>query len=1060
MIFNKTTKSENSLKTAIKNGILSNPDNFIFDKIINKETKRFITHTNANLLIKEGKPSNNFIMPPNFLFYKKFYVNTKANKTIIEKNKSLDIAISHKKKIDSLKTKKYDFFSLTKKQTPTALKPFFKYDYSFNLPSKIDAIEKPEQVNNIELVFRNSYKYLVSKNNLQDYKVQFVVDADNKFLSSSYNSDPETALSDLINKITALIQEYENFEFYIKNLSISFLKPDMSYIGASDLKFNEKMEVLGNKEYRIINTISFSNCLYHAFILGENPSKLTYFMNNNDALINTAKQLKKRLNPSNKMLSTFETIQELADYKKRMINVYDSILNLSETYKPKKDNNKSPVNIQIVNNHAKAMIPWADIDPKIKFEKDEEIKINSESRDKCTLIIKKNKPSEYDGKIAVWDIECTPDDDGNFKSYAVGLAYEDKYISFWGLDCLNQFMDFINKNFLFFNNYTFYAHNGGKFDFVLLIRESLINYKNIHIDPKSVVELNKAFIGASLVKGDLRINFKDSLRLLPQSLKALCLDFNVKYKKLDEKIKHDDINLKNYNSKSIFPLLYIYLRNDCLGLIEILKTFSLSVYKETNINITSCYTGASLAKKNYFSNYYNHLKNPIYTLSDDIDNFIRKGYAGGRNEAFHIGKIQEKIYYLDFTSLYPYTGTFKLPYDKPTQSTIDDYKILTLEDLKSRFGFYNVMVRTIDKTKKPIHGMKSKNGLFIFPILDSWTLFEGLFTEEIKEGIKNKIYEYQFLEGYEFKNAAFLKNTFIEGFENKAKAKLEGNEALSLCYKVIINSTYGFFGLNRRRDGIKVFHKDASGMIPILLNNKLISYCDYGDYSFVRCYNDLNIKDFNVSIASAISSYARIRLWKAINDIEQKGGKVYYCDTDSIICNLDISKHPDLMAAYMSDGKGDALGTLKNECVDKIKKELKGMVKDKKISSQESKDIFDNQLKIDDNFNHFDELIISGCKFYSLKKTLYNGVEIEINKLKGFKQTDEDTLNFNTFELLNNKEIDFIEQDQLQFVCPKSFYTSESDKFRITTKKTLKKFKINYSKGLINESGEITPLII
>jgi hypothetical protein len=1031
VILNKKTKRYNTLKTAIKNGLYENPNNFdlgfyYIDPIKNK----FVSEKIAKSYLKDGKT---------ILFDKQNqkynYINNKFEEP----------------------TKTYNTFQKTADILPSELKPFYKKDYSLSLDSPLDIISNPiKNIDKILNTFINSYKYLSINEGLQDYKIQLVLYGKNNYFSVAYNSDFNEALKNIKSKLESLINEYADFTFIVDELIISFLKPDMSYIGSSDIKINKNLEILGNKEFRIINTFSYSNCLYHAFILCENTSKLSYFMNNTESLINTSKQLKKRLNPTNKMLSTFETIQELADYKKRVINIYDSVLKLTKTFKPSKDNKKSPINIQIVNNHAKALIPWSEIDESIKFDNDdEEIKIKSNERNKSTIINKKfNSNNLYDDKIAVWDIECSPDENGNFKSYALGVAYEDKYISFWGLDCIKQFIDFLNKNFSFFNNWTFYAHNGGKFDFLLLLREGLLDFKNIIIDSKNLVELNKSFIGVSLLKDDLKINFKDSLRLLPQSLDSLCREFNVKYKKLKETIKHSDITLQNFNSREIYPHLYLYLRNDCLGLLEILKSFSLNVFNDTKINITSCYTGASLSKKNYFLNYYDSKKTPIYTLSDDIDEFIRKGYNGGRNEAFHIGKIEGKIYYLDFTSLYPYTGTFKLPYGLPKQSNLEDYKTLTLEDLKNRFGFYNVLVKTIDKTKKPIHGIKSKNGLFVFPIFENWTQLNGLFTEEIKIGLKNNIYEYQFLEGYEFENSTFLKKFFIDAFNKKSEAKINGNKALSLCYKIVANSGYGYWGLRcKSRDGIKIFHQDQSGIIPILISNKLMSYCDYGNYTFVRCYNDLKIKDYNVSIASAISSYARIRLWNAINDIEIKGGNVFYCDTDSIMTNLDISKYPDLMEKYMWDGKGDALGCLKNECADDILSELKN-----KYSKEESKNIFDNQLKIDNNFNSFDELIIGGCKFYSIKKTLYNGDVIEINKLKGYKN-DNDDLNFDLFDMLNNNSINEISQNQIQFVAPKSFYTSINDKFRITTKKILKKFKINYTKGYVDNSGNIKPLI-
>ena len=45
------------------------------------------------------------------------------------------------------------------------------------------------------------------------------------------------------------------------------------------------------------------------------------------------------------------------------------------------------------------------------------------------------------------------------------------------------------------------------------------------------------------------------------------------------------------------------------------------------------------------------------SLSNSADKFIRDFYYGGRVEIFHLGRVPgDKIYYYDFTSLYPAMG--------------------------------------------------------------------------------------------------------------------------------------------------------------------------------------------------------------------------------------------------------------------------------------------------------------------------------------------------------------------------------------------------------------------
>ena len=98
-----------------------------------------------------------------------------------------------------------------------------------------------------------------------------------------------------------------------------------------------------------------------------------------------------------------------------------------------------------------------------------------------------------------------------------------------------------------------------------------------------------------------------------------------------------------------------------------------------------------------------------------------------------------------------------------------------------------------------------------------------------------------------------------------------------------------------------------------------MNYTEIGKYGIARVLKDLPIKDFNVGVASAISSYSRCRLWSLIDGIESKGKQVFMCDTDSVITDAKLNDYPDLMEEFMWDGCGDALGSLKNEADDHLK---------------------------------------------------------------------------------------------------------------------------------------------
>ena len=68
------------------------------------------------------------------------------------------------------------------------------------------------------------------------------------------------------------------------------------------------------------------------------------------------------------------------------------------------------------------------------------------------------------------------------------------------------------------------------------------------------------------------------------------------------------------------------------------------------------------------------------------------------------------------------------------------------------------------------------------------------------------------------------------------------------------------------------------GKAPVwayLKDGKLKDESDIGNYTLLRVLNDLEVTDFNVGIASAITSYARCEITNLLNDIESKGHKVF-----------------------------------------------------------------------------------------------------------------------------------------------------------------------------------------
>jgi hypothetical protein len=969
-------------------------------------------------------------------------------------------------------------------------------------------------------------------------------------LRTTYEPNSAAALASIIAKKQSAEEEYEGLDWDFETILVNRIITPLGGQGGG------RSEAVANKTWLALDKKSKTNCFYNSVSAirlftkktneGDNEYKLRIETLLSDIpetmkkVGDLAKNLKRGFQPSITNIVDLRVIKEYVDYVYGLANqpniyiqlynnIFEKIYTIVPTGLQVEDCKKyRRFEIQLINNHYIPLIRWKDIGvapyisppvSPVNSDEDEDYVIKKYNN-------KKNKQTgewekiviPYNKKIAAYDIEATPNGNprGDFTNFCVSFVWRDiepPYDiirkSWYGLDCIKHFIDYVSDNMDFFTGYTIYAHNNGKFDMIQVFKDYLLTDTTcpLKINPEGLIPLNGAYIGVSTYNEVGEVKWKDSLKMLPAALAKLAQEFNVPHKKLDKvklpdgrevAINHDEVNIHNIDDYDIKHSQREYCEWDSMCLLEILELFSKDVYEATGLNITDCFTGASLSKKHYYKNFYNKFRYPIYHLSTKNDKFIRNSYYGGRNEAHYIGKYNHKVYYYDFTSLYPSEGRLKLPYGSPSKVNPD-----ILEYYSSRggewnsmsalpFGFYKVKVKTLDTNRKPLHAIKN-NGRLTFPIFEDYTEIT-LFSEEIKLGFKCKQYDYQFLEGIQFKSSKFMKEFFIDGFSKKGKAKAEGLAALALCYKIIINSGYGFWGLNTLgkdgigRDGVNIYEKDTMDFWDLLNSGGLVNIGTMGNYNIVRANKELEIADFNVGVASAITSWARIRIWNFIDDIEKKGGKILYMDTDSAIINISMKEHQDIMKEYCWDGNGDELGSMKNEADDEVMDYFKGKVKkenpdwDKDAIKSAAKVMYKKQEELDGGDLHWDRFIGGGCKQYALQKICYDGGKVEICKMKGYsKGNGGRKLKYEDFTKLINaywkqreiedkyekkcKEMmeeirektnaDIISQEQVQFRCPLSYHLTD---IRVEKWKVKKEFRVGYTKGIVQRDGWVKPL--
>lgn len=793
--------------------------------------------------------------------------------------------------------------------------------------------------------------------------------------------------------------------------------------------------------------------------------------------------------------------------------------------------------------------------------------------------------NDRDIRIGAYDLEATPNgvEGDMFRAYRLSFAYNVveknkfkriKTVTFGGKDCINKWFDWLYENRDELAGYTLYAHNGGKFDVLLLLNDYILKDTSRWVlEEGSLIVLNGAYLSFCLTskEGEIdKINsidhkktstkhlkksiqkkkekggdgiesiltFRDSMRLLPGSLKKLCDEFDVEHKKLSEVVNFEEVNITNcfgghINSHRPFSdpkfkielCNYVYCNYDVIGLLEILNKFSKSVYDACEgINITDCITGASLSKKHYFNNFYDKKLTPVYNLSNKFDEFCRAGYFGGRCEAFYIGEMKKKLYYYDFTSLYPDVGRCRLPYGEPKEVeeyVIDRwnewYKSGRFMNLSPIRGIVKVRVKTKNYDALPLHACKDNHRL-TFAHFGEWTELT-MWYRELEYGIGLDIYEYELIAGIEFLgghhtyvltsymnspankknkkdrehfwNEGILKDFFEDAVNKKALAKKNGQPALAQAYKIIANSGYGFWGLNANgdgegRDGMSIVKEDDDYFWELMAKGCVSNLGKIGDYILVRTAMRMSVKDFNVSIATAICSEARMKTYRFLKAVRDNGCNILYCDTDSCICDLKLNDYPEMMKEFCWDGNGEDLGSMKNECLEKVEGYYKNKIL-KKLGEDTPKSVWKplleaevkKELDKDGGELSFDKGIIAGCKQYSLHKILLDGGYVTAGACKGCKRK----LTYEEFQhllygtkieeqreiekqiLLRNPNFKIPEgyrlyERQTQFRSSQSDHIKEGDYTEIRRIDIDKSLRINYTKGVVENEGWVVPHIL
>ena len=371
-----------------------------------------------------------------------------------------------------------------------------------------------------------------------------------------------------------------------------------------------------------------------------------------------------------------------------------------------------------------------------------------------------------------------------------------------------------------------------------------------------------------------RIRIQDSMNLLPAGQASLEEVFLGRKNKVDV----------DWTKAVSDELIEKRVTEDVKGLWWVLREFIWDIYERFGVD---CRKSISLATIT-MTVFRTSLSSPIYNdfvipngiesleFNFPLDALIRYGYFGGRTEVFgnfDLDNFPENYDELDANSLYPSQYHKVMPVGKFEVRELRNQELppgegFFIGSLYEEYSEYPVMPSKSDEGKL-IYGYGHKYGVWAFPELrraqelNLITLKSGYFL--VSDNAQ-----------------PILKDLGDQLYQERLKFREEGNVVGAFMNKILLNSLYGKFGQSPEFTNLFLIPGRVD-YDEIPLGQELHAY-DNGDYAVTMLkYTDVKFDHYMmVSIASYITSYARVDLHRAIQGAHDKGGRITYCDTDSI----------------------------------------------------------------------------------------------------------------------------------------------------------------------------------
>lgn len=478
----------------------------------------------------------------------------------------------------------------------------------------------------------------------------------------------------------------------------------------------------------------------------------------------------------------------------------------------------------------------------------------------------------YDGSTFVYFTDQGGDDEH---------PWDERYYKPGG--CIDRAMRYICQKK--YRGWHIYAHNGGRFDYLfplpwLLDEGERRGFKMSVIPVASSIQVLDVWRGEKWNKW----RFLDSYKLIPTGLDKAAKSFG-----LPGKLKHD-LNMHEND-----PRWVDYLKQDCVELHNVLIKFH--GYVETTlggeVGITAPSTSIKLLRRKY-------LKQSI-PRAEDTHDFVRSSYVGGRVEVFE--REGDGLSYFDINSSYPACMLEHMPgghaawwEGKPPRRFLD-----------RRIGFCEVDVDVPEHIHIPPLPVKGTadvglpEGKLVFPTGKLRGIWE--WTElQLALEVGCKILKWHKSVWYE---PVPLFAEFVQDlYRYRNKNHPDYDEGLAAVVKIMLNSSYGKFGQKTIRK--KLYRFDD----PDLPDNATPATGD-PDSPLWYAEEESDAPYIMPQVAARVTALGRVKLYRYMMEAQQAGGRVYYCDTDSIITDVSEGIETTTELGGLKDEYPDQTGRLK-----------------------------------------------------------------------------------------------------------------------------------------------------